>query len=123
MTNTAPSKQRRFEVALRGARLVGHKTQSEMKLGKPRGKKPASPERKKRKHMVEDSHDCHRFPSGSTIRRRNSRSHHLYNCGQIFLSWIEMDFAFGDERGFYRRAARCGPHNDFNGFLSPDRRA
>jgi hypothetical protein len=30
--------QRRFEAALRGARMVGHKPQSEMKLGKPRGK-------------------------------------------------------------------------------------
>jgi hypothetical protein len=30
--------QRRFEAALRGARLVGHKPQSEMKLGKSRGK-------------------------------------------------------------------------------------
>jgi len=35
--------QRRFEVALRGARVVGHKPQSEMKLGKPRGKKKKSP--------------------------------------------------------------------------------
>jgi hypothetical protein len=30
--------QHRFEAALRGARLVGHKPQSEMKLGKRRGK-------------------------------------------------------------------------------------
>ena len=30
--------KRRFEAALRGARLVGHKPQSDMKLGKPRGK-------------------------------------------------------------------------------------
>jgi hypothetical protein len=28
--------QRRFESALRGARLVRHKSQSEMKLGEPR---------------------------------------------------------------------------------------
>jgi hypothetical protein len=28
----------RFEAALRGARMVGHKPQSEMKLGKPRAK-------------------------------------------------------------------------------------
>jgi hypothetical protein len=33
---------RRFEAALRGARLVGHKPQSEMKLGKPRSKSSAS---------------------------------------------------------------------------------
>jgi hypothetical protein len=39
--------QRRFEAALRGARIVGHKTQSEMKLGKPRGKKAARLKRKK----------------------------------------------------------------------------
>jgi hypothetical protein len=39
--------QRRFEAALRGARIVGHKPQSEMKLGKPRGKKSASLTRKK----------------------------------------------------------------------------
>ncbi len=30
--------QCRFEAALRGARIVGHKPQSEMKLGKPRAK-------------------------------------------------------------------------------------
>ncbi len=30
--------QRRFEAALRGAPLVGHRPQSEMKLGKPRAK-------------------------------------------------------------------------------------
>jgi hypothetical protein len=41
--------QRRLEAALRGARLVGHKSQSEMKLGKPRGKprKNAKPKRAK----------------------------------------------------------------------------
>jgi hypothetical protein len=38
--------QQRFEAALRGARVVGHKTQSEMKLGKPRGKKPAKSKRR-----------------------------------------------------------------------------
>ena len=43
---SAKEAQQRFEAALRGARMVGHKTQSEMKLGKPRGKKPASPKRK-----------------------------------------------------------------------------
>jgi len=32
----------RFEAALRGARMVGHKPQSEMKLGKPRGKRGKS---------------------------------------------------------------------------------
>jgi hypothetical protein len=31
--------RRRLEAALRGARVVGHKPQSEMRLGKPRGKK------------------------------------------------------------------------------------
>jgi hypothetical protein len=30
--------RKHMEAALRGARLVGHKPQSEMKLGKPRGK-------------------------------------------------------------------------------------
>lgn len=35
--------QQRFEAALRGARLVGHKPQSEMNLGKPRGKSRKSP--------------------------------------------------------------------------------
>jgi hypothetical protein len=42
--------RRCFEAALRGARLVGHQPQSEMKLGKPRGKpkkSPAKPTRKK----------------------------------------------------------------------------
>jgi hypothetical protein len=34
---SAKEAQQRFEAALRGARVVGHKTQSEMKLGKPRG--------------------------------------------------------------------------------------
>jgi hypothetical protein len=33
---SAEETRRRFEAALRGARLVGHKPQSEMKLGKPR---------------------------------------------------------------------------------------
>jgi hypothetical protein len=37
--------QRRFEAALCGARIVGHKPQSEMKLGKPRGKRVASPKK------------------------------------------------------------------------------
>jgi hypothetical protein len=40
---------RRFEAALRGARLVGHKRQSEMKLGKPKGKPKKSPGHQKRK--------------------------------------------------------------------------
>jgi hypothetical protein len=31
--------QRRFEAALRGARVVGHKSQSEMKIGKSRPKR------------------------------------------------------------------------------------
>ncbi len=47
---SAQEAQSRFEAALRGAQLVGHKPQSEMKLGKPRGKKaksPAKPEGKK----------------------------------------------------------------------------
>jgi hypothetical protein len=35
--------QCRFEAALRGALIVGHKPQSEMKFGKPRGKRVASP--------------------------------------------------------------------------------
>jgi len=35
--------QRRFEAALRGARLVGQKPRFEMKLGNPRGKMAASP--------------------------------------------------------------------------------
>jgi hypothetical protein len=35
--------ERCFAAALRGARLVGHKPQSEMKLGKPRGKPKESP--------------------------------------------------------------------------------
>jgi hypothetical protein len=41
--------QRRFEAALRGARMVGHKPQSEMKLGKPRGKPGKSLSRQKAK--------------------------------------------------------------------------
>jgi hypothetical protein len=40
--------QRRFEAALRGARLVGHKPQSEMKLGKPRGKPKKNPAKRKK---------------------------------------------------------------------------
>jgi hypothetical protein len=39
--------EERFRAALRGARMVGHKPQSEMKLGKPRGKPKKS--RAKRK--------------------------------------------------------------------------
>jgi hypothetical protein len=39
--------QRRFEAALRGARMVGHKLQSEMKLGKPRGKPSKNPAKRK----------------------------------------------------------------------------
>ena len=35
--------QRRLEAALRGARIVGHKHQSEMKLGKPRSITPKRP--------------------------------------------------------------------------------
>ncbi len=35
--------QCRFEAALLGAPIVGQKPQSEMKLGKPRGKRVASP--------------------------------------------------------------------------------
>jgi hypothetical protein len=41
--------QRRFEAALRGARMVGHKPQSEMKLGKPRGKPSKSSAKRKEK--------------------------------------------------------------------------
>lgn len=47
-----PEAQRRFEAALRGARLVGHKPQSEMKLGKPRGKPSKSPGARKRKSQT-----------------------------------------------------------------------
>lgn len=42
---SAKETQRRFEAALRGAQIVGHKPQSEMKLGKPRGKRVASPKK------------------------------------------------------------------------------
>jgi hypothetical protein len=35
--------QRRFETTLRGARMVGHKPQSEMRLGKRRGKREENP--------------------------------------------------------------------------------
>jgi hypothetical protein len=38
--------KRRFEAALRGARLVGHKPQSEMKLGKPRHKRKSTKAKK-----------------------------------------------------------------------------
>jgi hypothetical protein len=38
---SAAEAKKRFDAALRGARIVGHKTQAEMKLGQPRGKKPA----------------------------------------------------------------------------------
>jgi hypothetical protein len=41
--------RQRFEAALRGAQLVGHKPQSEMKLGKPRGKSSKSPAKRKTK--------------------------------------------------------------------------
>jgi hypothetical protein len=40
--------QHRFEAALRGARAVGHKPQSDMKLGKSRGKPSKSPKAKKK---------------------------------------------------------------------------
>jgi len=40
--------RQRFEAALRGAKLVGHKPQSEMKLGKPRVKRKKSPKRSKK---------------------------------------------------------------------------
>jgi hypothetical protein len=39
--------RRRFEAALRGARMAGHKPQSEMKLGKPRAKRKKSLKKKK----------------------------------------------------------------------------
>jgi hypothetical protein len=39
--------EQRMAAALRGAREVGHKPQSEMKLGKPRGKPAKSPKAKK----------------------------------------------------------------------------
>jgi hypothetical protein len=45
--------QQRFEAALRGARLVGHKPQSEMKLGKPRGKPKKSLAKRKAKPSKE----------------------------------------------------------------------
>jgi hypothetical protein len=44
---SAQEAQNRFEAALRGARVVGHKPQSEMKLGKPRGKPSKSPAKRK----------------------------------------------------------------------------
>jgi hypothetical protein len=40
--------KRRFEAALRGARLVGHKPQSEMRIGKRSG----APKQKARKQRV-----------------------------------------------------------------------
>jgi hypothetical protein len=46
---TPEEARKRFEAALRDAHLVGHKPQSEMKLGKPRGKKAKSPARAKAK--------------------------------------------------------------------------
>jgi len=42
--------RKRFEAALRGARVVGHKPQSDMKLGKPSkhsSQRAQSPKRKK----------------------------------------------------------------------------
>jgi len=41
--------ERRVEAALRGACVAGYKPQSEMKLGKPRGKPPKSPTKSTRK--------------------------------------------------------------------------
>jgi hypothetical protein len=41
--------QRRLEAALRGARIVGHKPQSEMKLGKSMGKSKESPVRQRKR--------------------------------------------------------------------------
>jgi hypothetical protein len=41
--------RKRMEAALRGARLVGHKPQSEMKLGKSSGKPIQSPIRRSKK--------------------------------------------------------------------------
>lgn len=46
---SAKEAQERFEAALRGARVVGHKPQSAMKLGKPRGKPFKSPTMRKGK--------------------------------------------------------------------------
>jgi len=43
---SAQETSRRFEAALRGARMVGHKPQS-MKLGKPRGKPKKAVKRKR----------------------------------------------------------------------------
>jgi len=40
--------QLRFEAALRGARMVGHKPQSEMKLGNNKQKRKKSPQTKRR---------------------------------------------------------------------------
>jgi hypothetical protein len=40
--------RKRFEAALRGAKAVGHKPQSEMKLGKPRAKRKKSLARRKK---------------------------------------------------------------------------
>jgi hypothetical protein len=39
--------QQRFEAALRGARIVGHKTHEESRPGKPRTKKVKSPRKRK----------------------------------------------------------------------------
>jgi hypothetical protein len=41
--------EQRFKAALRGARLVGHRPQSEMKLGKPRRKSSKSPKKERPK--------------------------------------------------------------------------
>jgi hypothetical protein len=39
--------EHRLVAALRGARVVGHKPQSEMKLGKPTAKRKTSPSKRK----------------------------------------------------------------------------
>jgi hypothetical protein len=46
---SAEEVRHRFEAALRGAMLVGHKPQSEMKLGKPRAKPKRATKRKAKK--------------------------------------------------------------------------
>jgi hypothetical protein len=44
---TEQETQRRVEAALRGSRIAGYKPQSELKLGKPRGKRAKSPGKRK----------------------------------------------------------------------------
>jgi len=59
---SAEEAQRRFEAVPRGARMVGHKPQSEMKLGRPRGKSKKSPQKEGRKSeaLIKDDEDAFR---------------------------------------------------------------